>query len=620
MSTNHCYTIRERARPGHIHPAPLPGGRRKHGHTRWLRCLTALGVVRETQPTTGGAPVLPMPSASRRLSPLVLALWLVISTHASLTAGAYPDRFVWVFGWNLGQDSEVAAIGQVLDAAGQHGLNGAVVSFGLDTLCKRTPAYFRRVDEVKQACARNKLELIPAIFSVGYGGGCLAHDRNLAEGLPVNNAPFVVKGNEARFVPDDTVHGTNGGFEDFKGHKLAGFKFHDQPGEVSFVDKQVKHSGQAALRLENFGSNPHGHGRIMQELNVRPRRCYRIRVWVKTEGLEPKSAFRVQVLAGKRSLAPREFNLSSAADWRPLTMVFNSLDFETVRLYAGVWGGKAGKVWLDDWAVEEIGPLNVLRRPGTPVTVRSEDGAVTFAEGQDYAPLEDPKYSPYKVDRDWPALRLLPGSRLREGQRLQVSWYHSMAINESQVTVCMAEPALYDIFDHEAKLLAERLHPRRIMLNMDEIRMGGTCRACQGRNMAELLGECITKQAQILRRHNPGAEIYLWSDMLDPTHNAHGDYYLVEGDFTGSWNHVPKDLVMAVWGGAPREQSLRFFSEQGFRTLASCYYDADNLDAVKSWLQVARPIRHVRGFMYTPWQRKYELLPAFGDLLKAENR
>ena len=105
--------------------------------------------------------------------------------------------------------------------------------------------------------------------------------------------------------------------------------------------------------------------------------------------------------------------------------------------------------------------------------------------------------------------------------------------------------------------------------------------------------------------------------MLDPNHNAHGNYYLVEGDFTGSWNHVPKDLVIAVWGGEPREKSLRFFSEQGFRTIVACYYDAENLDEVKGWLQIARPLTNVRGFMYTPWQRKYELLPEFGELLNA---
>jgi hypothetical protein len=260
--------------------------------------------------------------------------------------------------------------------------------------------------------------------------------------------------------------------------------------------------------------------------------------------------------------------------------------------------------------------VNVLHRPGTPVAVRSENGAVTYAEGKDYVLLLDPQLSPWRDDRDAVPLKLLPGGRIREGERLRVSWYHSMLINDSQVTVCLAEPALYDIFDHEAKLLAERLHPRRVLLNMDEVRMGGTCGACRGRDMGQLLGECVTRQAQSIRKYTPSAQIYVWSDMFDPNHNAHGNYYLVNGDFTGSWQHVPKDVVMAVWGGKPREKSLRFFADEGFRSLVACYYDADDLNEVKSWMKLARSMPNVRGFMYTPWQKKYSQLPEFGDLLK----
>jgi hypothetical protein len=241
---------------------------------------------------------------------------------------------------------------------------------------------------------------------------------------------------------------------------------------------------------------------------------------------------------------------------------------------------------------------------------------VTYQEGKDYGPLGDANLHPWRDDSEPTPLDILPGGRIHEGEHLQVSWYHSMLIHDSQITVCMAEPEVYEIFDHEAKLLTERLHPHRVLLNMDEIRMGGTCRACQGQNMAELLGRCITRQAQSLHKDNPDAQIYAWSDMLDPNHNAHGNYYLVNGDFTGSWRHVPKDLIMAVWGGQPREKSLRFFAGEGFNILVACYYDADDLNDVKGWLQLARQIPNVRGFMYTPWQKKYALLPAFGDLLQ----
>ena len=91
---------------------------------------------------------------------------------------------------------------------------------------------------------------------------------------------------------------------------------------------------------------------------------------------------------------------------------------------------------------------------------------------------------------------------------------------------------------------------------------------------------------------------------------------LVAGDYAGVWKHIPKNLNIAVWGGPPREKSLKFFAEQGFRTLVACYYDANDLIQVKGWLDLARPLPNVRGFMYTPWRKKYELLPAFGDLLQ----
>ncbi|MGA2244356.1 MAG: carbohydrate binding domain-containing protein [Verrucomicrobiota bacterium] len=541
---------------------------------------------------------------------------LLVLLSAKAIAAAYPDRFVWVFGWGLDQDSDVTNITRVLNTAARHGLNGAVVSFGLDTLCQHDADYFRRLKEVQERCVQDHLELIPTVFSVGYGGGLLAHNPNLAEGLPVTDAPFVVAGSEARFVPDDKARVVNGGFEEFLGDRFSAFAFCDDPGKISFADTEVKHGGRASLRLENFGSDPNGHGRVMQTIQVTPHRCYRASLWVKTEGLRPVSAFRCMVLANDHELAPRDFKLPATTEWRKISFLFNSLTNERVNLYAGLWEGKAGKVWLDDLTVEDAGPVNVLRRPGTPVAVRSDDGSATYAEGRDYAALRSPDFNVWRGDSTPAVLKLLPGSRIQDGQRLRVSWYHPMLIYDSQVTVCMAEPEVYDIIDHEAKLLAEHLHPHRVLLGMDEIRMGGTCRACAGRDLAALLGECVTRQAAAIHRYSPDAQIYVWSDMFDPNHNAHDDYYLVHGSFAGSWDHLPKDITVCVWGGEPQPESLKFFADRGFATLVACYYDEENLDDVRRWLSVAQPLPKVRGFMYTPWTGQYDLLPAFGDLFK----
>jgi len=545
----------------------------------------------------------------------LLMLLVLIGWGSTALAQSYRDRWVWIFGWGLNRDEDVTQITAVLEDAAKHGYNGAVLSANLDALCKQPPEYFRRLQQVKQACERLNLEIIPSIFSVGYGGGTLWHDRNLAEGMPVKDALFVVQGNEARHVPDPPVSIVNGGFEEYEGNRMKAFNFHDEPGVVSFVDTQVAHSGKASLRFENFRAQPAGNARVMQEVRVRPYRCYRMSVWVKTEGLRPRSNLRLLVLAGNRDLAPRSFDVPETSDWRKLTIIFNSMANEKVLVYVGIWDGQSGKFWVDDWTLEEVGPLNVLRRPGTLVTVKSEDGSITYEEGRDYAPLVDTGFSFWNVDRPALSLKLLPGGRIRDGQRLRVSWYHPMVIYESQVTVCMAEPALYDIYEHEAKLLWEHLRFNKVILSMDEVRMGGTCAVCEGKEMAKLLGECVTKQVQILRKINPKVQAYVWSDMFDPNHNAHANYYLVQGDFTGSWKYIPKDTVIAVWGGAPRAESLNFFAREGFRTLIACYYDAPNLDEVKGWHELAQKTKGVTGFMYTTWERKYGLVGVFGDLL-----
>lgn len=555
-----------------------------------------------------------LPQLMAFLSFLFLAAF-PLEAQPTKTGRPYADRFVWVFGWNLNHDPDLKSMTDLIKTAGEHGLNGAVLSANMDTLCKQPPDYFTRLEALQKACDDNHVELIPSLFSVGYGDSALAHNPNLAEGLPVTNAPFLVSNGVALFQPSDSVKIANGGFESYTGQNLKGFNFHDQPGTVSFIDTQTVHSGNASLRLENFTANPYGHGRVMQEIKLIPHRCYRLRLWVKTEALAPANTFQMLVLAKNREIVPRSFNLPATTEWRELTTVFNSMEFDKANLYVGVWGAKSGRLWLDDWSLEEVGPVNVLHRTGTPVTVRNEDNTITYSEGKDYAPLKDPNYALYRPDHASATLQIPTGSRIANSQKLNISWYHPEIIYDGQITVCMAEPELYEIFDHEAALMAKHLKPHRLLLSMDEIRMGGTCQACSGKNMGELLGQCVTRQSEILKRHFPGAQIYVWSDMFDPSHNAHGNYYLVSGDFTGSWKHIPKDLVMAVWSGEPRPRSLQFFADQGFSTLAACYYDADNLNDVKAWLEQSKNIPEVRGFMYTPWLKKYDLLPDFGALI-----
>jgi hypothetical protein len=533
-------------------------------------------------------------------------------------------------------------IKNIVKTASQSGLNGMVLAAGLDRLDGRDPEYFERLKQVQQLCKQQDFEIIPIIFSVGYGGSILAEDKNLAAGLPVKDALFVVENspheigkdlshgvNQARFVPGTTAKIINPGLEQYEGNRLKGYNFHDRPGEVSFIDTRVFNSGRASLRFEGFGNYEHGHARIMQEVKVDPQRCYRVSCTVRTESLEPEGAFRIMVLSPDgRNLAPWDPKVPSTSDWRQVTMGFNSMGFDRVRIYLGAWGGQSGRFWIDELRVEEVGLLNVLRRPGTPVTVKDEQTGFIYKEGKDYASIEDPQLN-FRFDHEPVAIEILPGSpqdgqahKISNGRRLRVSYYHGMAINSGQVTVCMSEPKVYEIWDRQIRLLHEILAPSRYLLSMDEIRAGGSCQACKKRNMtmAQILGDCITEQVRIIRNVNPQAEVLIWSDMLDPNHNAHANYYLVDGDFNGSWNYVPEDLVIVCWYYDKRAESLAFFSSLGFRTLAGAYYDGDTLDNPSGWLDVLEATPGASGIMYTTWRNKYDLLAPFGNLVTERGR
>jgi hypothetical protein len=483
-----------------------------------------------------------------------------------------PLRWVYI-SRRLRSDQDLDQIRQLAKTASENGLNGVVFAAGMDSIDLEPPEYLARLQKAKEIFDQNHLEMVPNIFSAGYGGAVLAHDKNLAEGLPVKDALYVVKSGEARLEPEVPV--ANGG--------------------------------------------PVADGAWVREVAVKPYRCYRVTFRAKTNGIASTRAFsngqfRLDVVAEDlRNLTPWNARVPPTTDWREVRWGFNSLWYDHVKISIGA-ANQVGKAWVDSVHVEEVGLLNVLRRPGTPVRVRADSGDTAYEEGRDFAPIKDEQLD-FRFDHDGPPIRILPGSRIKDGERLRVSYYHGFSINDGQTSVCMGEPKTYEIWREAAKRMHAAVAPPRYLLSMDEMREGGTCEACRGRGMARLLGECITKQFQILREANPKADVWVWSDMLDPHHNAHGNYYLVDGDYNGSWRYIPKEIGIMTWYYERRAQGLPFFSNLGFRTLGGAYYDADSLANPKGWLEELYKTPNAQGILYTTWLNKYALLADFGKLV-----
>jgi hypothetical protein len=597
---------------------------------------------------------------NRRHSATAIAAFLlascsvaISSSAAEIIAAPFSERWLYC-SFNLQVDRSVDDLQALFDRAKRSGYTGILFAdYKLQVLDRVMDNYFRNVAKVKSAAAAAGLELVPAVFSIGYSNGHLAHDTNLAEGLPVVDQPYLVKSStdplrkkagapkpgsaqsrtsrlEAVLDSKPIAQIRNGGLEETSGDRFLNFSFQDDPGAGTFADRLVVHGGRVSCRLEP-GTTDKRHTspnvRLVQRVPVRPHTAYRFSCWVKTKDLAPTGSFHLLGLATSkegRSLTFHEGGLEPTADWKKADVVFNSLEEREVSLYVGFWGEGKGTFWIDDLALEELALVNLLRRKGCPFLVKSADGKTTYEEGRDYEPVADAKLGQvpwpgeYEFEHPGASIRITPRSKIRSGERLRVSWYHPIITHGSQVMCCPSEPKLYEILSAQARRVNELFRPKTFFMSHDEIRVGNWCRACQDRKLTpgQLLADNVRRCTEILKSESPRARIVVWSDMFDPHHNAVDNYYLVNGSLKGSWEGLSRDVLIANWNGGKAKESLAFFADRGHKQIIAGYYDGDDLTNFQQWDQAAQNVQGVVGFMYTTWQSKYNLLEQYGQAMR----
>lgn len=567
---------------------------------------------------------------SFRLAPALLAGMIGPATVAEPPARPSYERRWFYSQLNLQVEANADRLIELIRRAAGAGYNGVVVAdYKLNILDRVPDHYFRHAARVRVAAESAGVEIIPAVFPIGYSSGLLAHDPNLAEGLTATSR-LVVRGQEAVLRPEESVRVVNGDLERTEGDRFPGFLLQDDPGRATVPDYEVAHGGIVSCRMRdtNETSTSGGNSRLMQRVAVRPGACYRLSAWVKTEHLASPGSFRLLALGaeGGRALTFFEGGLEPTRDWTHLSVVFNSLDQSAVHVYAGLWGGSAGTLWIDDFALEEVALVNVLRRDGCPLVVASDDGRTIYEEGRDYLPVVDPKLGQapfageYEFDHEPAPLRLAVGSRIRDGQSLRVTWHHPILIHGSQVACCLSEPRVYELLKDQARRVHELFRPKTYFMSHDELRVANWCRACRSRGLTPgaLLADNVRRCLEILGDVSPGAEAVVWSDMFDPHHNAVDDYYLVNGSLDGSWEGLPRRVIIANWNGDQSGASLRFFEGRGHRQVLAGYYDSGDLSGFHKWDEAAEGVGRIVGFMYTTWVSNFDLLERYGRAMRGE--
>jgi len=467
------------------------------------------------------------------------------------------------------------------------------------TLPKR---YFQNVERVKAEAKETGIELVPALFGVGYSNDLLSNDPNLAEGLPVNDALFVVKDFIASHVPDPLVMLKDGALANRKAW--------------GFIDDNM-FSEAGSLRSDATKQN----ARFSQKLKLQPFRQYHVLVRLKTQDFKGGRA-EIKLIAAKgQQLNYTYLHEKPTQDFTQHDITFNSLENGEVTLYFGVWGGHQGTIWWREPAIEEVGLVNVLRRPGASLGVRIEDGRA-LAEGIDFEPVKDerlgtvPYAGEYEVWHEPPSITVRD---LPDGTRLRVSFYHPHVVYEEQVCACVSEPTFMTLLKRQAGDVHRLWGAGSYMMSHDEWRVMGWCKACQSRHLTpgQIAADSVSTCTSLLRTTAPEARIFVWNDMFDPFHNARASYYLVNGDLAGSWEGLAKDTIIVNWNSSKAAESLKFFAERGHQQLIAGYYDGP-LERTRKWLQVAKPVPGVMGVMFTTWQSNYSQLEEFAKMLDAE--
>jgi ferric-dicitrate binding protein FerR (iron transport regulator) len=163
-------------------------------------------------------------------------------------------------------------------------------------------------------------------------------------------------------VPDEKITNLlpDGGFENLRGNEFPGWTRQDDPGLRLFADTTVRRSGRSSVRMEGFPAPEENQVRVIfEDLRIKPHTTYRVRFWLKTEGLKAKwGNVGVKVIANEEYLVDYIGRMGGSfeptQDWKHYEFTFNSGKHTLVFVPVGVWGGETGRAWFDDVALFEV--------------------------------------------------------------------------------------------------------------------------------------------------------------------------------------------------------------------------------------------------------------------------
>jgi len=547
--------------------------------------------------------------------------------------------------------AEVDAYIDIMERAANACYNGVAVSdnqFGyLDSVY--SPAiYFGNLQRFLSEARVLNLSVYPQNM-IFVGHSLLQNNPNLAEGVPVKDAPFIVENRGGELVlvndPNDTFPLLNGDFESVDNmNQFSNWFTGNEWNSAIFRDTSVKYSGNASVRFTDPGNYGAGHISIIQPIQVIPYRDYHLSVWVKTNAYTNTGGIGISVYNTNDSKRYLQWNnpplfscsetpnivcaripLEQTQDWTKYEFTFNTLENSELYINIRSWNGGSGNAWFDEMKVEPTRFNNIIRREdrSVPVVIKHENNSI-LQEGIHIEKIVDNALGSFTVWHEQPLVKIINGNNiLQAGDKVFASYYHSTFIYNGPSGPSLTHPDIFDLTYNQLNLvrnewLAEDLfegwffgHDELRVHNWEEDPPGYTL-GTPAENL-EYNFNTIYNQAKSI---DSNAKIMVWNDMFDPYHNAkkeeelNNPYYLVNDywDRDDATSGIPSDVIIMNWLG---DESLwlesgRFFADNGHQQILSGYYDKKDFGSDYYiddwWLELqANNIAGIAGVMYTTW-------------------
>ncbi|HYF48015.1 MAG TPA: hypothetical protein VEJ63_01315, partial [Planctomycetota bacterium] len=241
---------------------------------------------------------------------------------------------------NTDNEATTAKVYDLMERAAKAGYTGLSLKDGRFIMKRfQTPEYKAKLKKFRERATEMKLTITACLAPLGYGQEMLMNDVNLAEGMPVRDAVFIVK--NGKLMPHDPdVKILNGSLEEWKDKAPEHWSVDDLE-KICFKEEATAGEGKLSLRMQDAGNSQHKRVRLYQKIKVQPWRQYFVTAKVKTENCT-NADVRMMAL-GKHSLNWTPLPIKPTMEWTQMGVSFNSREFTEVTIFIGTWNGKTGR-------------------------------------------------------------------------------------------------------------------------------------------------------------------------------------------------------------------------------------------------------------------------------------